>query len=156
MFAPKVSALPLMYLIFHGLDGFWNALQGSWESQRATGCSLNIVFFPRILESLPTLYHQHSAAIGCTKNYQPIGVTVHSHCVESFEGLLQRCRRGRGCSELWKNTIFPEHPVVASPFEIVIAPNISSVIKKRKSMNDQCLAHYLQTKFQMRDLSLFL
>ena len=37
--------------------------------------------------------------------------TVHSHSVESFEGLLQRCRRGRGRSELWKNTIFPEHPV---------------------------------------------
>ena len=53
------------------------------------------VFFPRILESLPPLPRQHSAAIGCTKNYQPIGVTVHSHCVESFEGLLQRCRRGR-------------------------------------------------------------
>ena len=65
-----------------------------------TGCSLNIAFFPRILESLPPLPRQHSAAIGCTKNCQPIGVTVHSHCVESFEGLLQRCRRGRGCSEL--------------------------------------------------------
>ena len=38
-------------------------------------------------------------------------MTVYSHCVESFEGLLQRCRRGRGCSEWWKNTIFPEHPV---------------------------------------------
>ena len=36
-------------------------------------CSLNIVFFfPRILKSLP------------------IGATVHSHCVESFEGLLKR------------------------------------------------------------------
>ena len=35
------------------------------------------VFFPRILESLPPLPRQHSAAIGCTKNYQPIGVTVH-------------------------------------------------------------------------------
>ena len=23
----------------------------------------------------------------------------------------QRCRRGMGCSELWKNTIFPKHPV---------------------------------------------
>ena len=33
---------------------------------------------------------QHLAAIGCTKNYQPIGVTVHSHCVVSFGGLLQR------------------------------------------------------------------
>ena len=69
------------------------------------------VFFRIILESLPPLPHQHSAASGCTKNYQLIGVTIHSHCVESFEGLLQRCRRGRGCSELWKNTFFPEHPV---------------------------------------------
>ena len=76
-----------------------------------TGCSLNIVFFQRILESLPPLPRQHSAAIGCTNNYQPIGVTVHSHFVESFEGFLQRCRRGRGCNELWKNTIFPEHSV---------------------------------------------
>ena len=73
---------------------------------RCRGCSLNIVFFPRILESLPPLPHQHSAAIGCTKNYQPIGVTVHSHCVESFGGLLQRCRRGRGCSELGKKHNF--------------------------------------------------
>ena len=46
-------------------------------------------FFPIILESLPSLPRQHLASIGCTKNYQPIGVTVHSHCVESFEGLLQ-------------------------------------------------------------------
>ena len=23
----------------------------------------------------------------------------------------KRCKRGRGCSELWNNTIFPEHPV---------------------------------------------
>ena len=38
-------------------------------------------------------------------------MTVHSQRVESFEGLLQRCRRGRGCSELLKNTIFPEQPV---------------------------------------------
>ena len=50
--------------------------------------------------------------IGCTKNYQSIGVTVNSHCVESFEGRLQRCRWGRGCSELWKSTIFPGHPVL--------------------------------------------
>ena len=48
---------------------------------------------------------------GCTKNYQP----VHSHCVESFEGLLQRCRRGSARVGLqWiveKITIFREHPV---------------------------------------------
>ena len=27
-------------------------------------------------------------------------------------GLLHWLRRGRGCSELWKSTIFPEYPVV--------------------------------------------
>ena len=68
--------------------------------QSYTGCSLNIVLFPEILEILPPPPRQHSAAIGCTKNYQPIELTIHSHCVEIFEGLLQRCRRGRGCSEL--------------------------------------------------------
>ena len=67
---------------------------------RTTGCSYNIVFFQRILESSPPRPRQHSTAIGCTKIYQPLGVTVHSHCVESFEGLLQRCRQGRGCREL--------------------------------------------------------
>ena len=77
-------------------------------------------FFPRILESLPPLPRQHSAVIGCTKNYQPIGVTVHSHCVESFGGLLQRYWRGRGFRELWKNTIFPAHPVYRDILEIEI------------------------------------
>ena len=43
-------------------------------------------------------------------------MTVHLHCVESFGSLLQRCRRGRGCSELWKNTIFPEHSV----YEVIL------------------------------------
>ena len=53
-----------------------------------TGCSLNIVFFsPRILESLPPLPRHRSAAIGCLKNYQPIGVTVHSHCYVGEEGV---------------------------------------------------------------------
>ena len=48
-------------------------------------------------------------------------VTVPSHFVESFEGLLQRCRWwGRGCKELWKNTIFPEHPVYKCFFVIII------------------------------------
>ena len=73
-------------------------------------------FFARILEGLPPLPRQHSAAFGCTKNYQPIGVTVHSHCIESFEAILQWCRRGRGCSEFWKNTIFLEHPVALSVY----------------------------------------
>ena len=70
------------------------------------------VFFPRILESLPPLPRQHSAAIGCTKIYQPIGMTVHLHSVESFEGLLQRCRREGGVAVNYeKNTIFNEHSV---------------------------------------------
>ena len=77
-----------------------------------TGCSVNVVFSPRILESLSPLPHLHSAAIGCTEDYQPIGVTVHSHCVDSFKGLLQQCKRGRGCSGLGRGTVFPEHPVV--------------------------------------------
>ena len=50
--------------------------------------------FLSILESLSPLPRQHSAAIGCTKNYQPIGVTVHSHCVESIENLLQDVGEG--------------------------------------------------------------
>ena len=45
-------------------------------------CVSNRVFikycFSRILESLSPLPRQHSAGIGCTKTYQPIGVTVHS------------------------------------------------------------------------------
>ena len=39
---------------------------------------------------LPPLPRKHWAAIGCAEFGQPIGVTVHSHCVESFENLLQR------------------------------------------------------------------
>ena len=83
------------------------------------------VFFPRTLKSLPPLTRQHSAAIGCTKNYQQIEVTVHLHSVESFEGLLQRCRRGRSCNELWKITIFPEHPVCIC----ILSSSISQPIK---------------------------
>ena len=45
--------------------------------------------FQEFSKSLPSLPRQHSATIGCTKNYPPIGVTVHSRCVDSFEGLLQ-------------------------------------------------------------------
>ena len=96
---------------------------------------------------MPPLPRQHSAAIGCTKNYQPIRVTVHSHCVESFEGLLQRCRRGRGCSEMWKkynfslNTLYEpsllgtpkinrkgKRTVVKLPIQACRAPKVKSLI----------------------------
>ena len=79
-------------------------------------------FFPRILESLPPLPRQNSAAIGCTKIYQPIGVTVHSHCVESFEGLLQRCWRGRSSSELWKKHNFYWTPCTRLPCLVSVWP----------------------------------
>ena len=70
------------------------------------------VFFSRILESLPPLPRQHSAAIGCTKNCRPIGVTVHSHCVESFEKNYSDVGEEGGVAvNCEKNTIFPEHPV---------------------------------------------
>ena len=42
---------------------------------------------------LQPLPRKHWAAIGCTEIGQigqPIGVTVHSHCVESFKKLLQQ------------------------------------------------------------------
>ena len=45
------------------------------------------------------------------KNYQPIGVTVHSHCIESFEGLYSDVGEGGVTVNCEKNTIFPEHPV---------------------------------------------
>ena len=71
-----------------GCSGVFYFDSKQWNSR----CSLNIVFFPGILDNLPPLPRQHSAANGRTKNYQPLGVTVHSQYVESFEGLLQRCR----------------------------------------------------------------
>ena len=48
------------------------------------GCSEELCFFPRMFNILRL--RQHWAVIGCTKNGQPIGVTVHSHY---FESLLQ-------------------------------------------------------------------
>ena len=70
------------------------------------------MFFPRILEKLPPLPRQHSAAIACTKNYRPIGVTVHSHCVESFEKTYSDVGEGGVAVNCEKKTIiFPEHPV---------------------------------------------
>ena len=73
-----------------------------------TGCSLNIVFFSkRILESLLPLPRQHSAAIGCTKNYQPIDETVHWHCVESYSDVGE----GGVAVNCEKKKTFSEHPV---------------------------------------------
>ena len=85
-------------VVVHGTGNHHQRLV--YQQHLLQGVHQILCFFARNLESLPPRPRQHSAAIGCTKNYQPIRVTVHSHCTESFEGLLQRCRRGRCCSEL--------------------------------------------------------
>ena len=36
------------------------------------------MFFPRIFIILGPLPRQHCAAIGCTENCQPLGVTIHN------------------------------------------------------------------------------
>ena len=43
-----------------------------------------------------------SAAIGCTENYQPIGVTVHSYCDVGEGGVAVNCEKPK---------FFPEHGV---------------------------------------------
>ena len=65
-------------------QGIWNTLYVVWQGMQNTWnfryrmFIKYCVFFPRILESLPPLpCCQYSAVIGCTKNYQPIGVAVH-------------------------------------------------------------------------------
>ena len=82
-----------------------------------TGCPLNIVFSLRILESLPPLPRQSSAAIGFTKNY------VTSHCVESFEGWVGRGEVAVNCekTQLFLNTLF--HHSVLNDKEKVNLPN---------------------------------
>ena len=77
---------------------------------RPTGCSINIFFFPRILQKFAT---SPSLALGCYWLYKKLPAN-RSDCTLAFRWKLwrsQRCRRGRGSSELWKNTIFPAHPV---------------------------------------------
>ena len=69
-------------------------------------------FFPKNLDSLLPLPRQHSNAIGCTKNYQSIGVTVHSHYVKSLKVSYSDVDEGGVAVDCEKNTIFPEHPVV--------------------------------------------
>ena len=76
-------------------------------------------FSQEFSKNLPPLPRQHSAAIGCTNNYHPIGVTVHSQCVDCTLAMrwelwrsLTVMKAREGLQELWKNTIFCEHPVV--------------------------------------------
>ena len=77
-----------------------------------TGCSLNIEFFPKNSQKFAT---SPSLALRCYwlyKKGQPIGGTVHSHCVENFEGLLKRYVGEGGVAVICEKTqFFPEHPV---------------------------------------------
>ena len=67
-----------------------------------------LCFFRRIFIIWRPFLRQHWAAIGCTKNYQPIRVTVHSDLLQRWVALLPA---GDGLKWTWKNTIFNEHPV---------------------------------------------
>ena len=65
------------------------------------------------MERLPPLPRQHSAAIGCTKNYQPIGVTVHHRIVlRALKVSYSDVGEGGVAVKCENNTIFPEHPVL--------------------------------------------
>ena len=59
------------------------------------GVQEKLCFFHEFSIPVLPLPRKDLAAIGCTEIGQPTGVTVHSHCVESFVNPLQRCR---GCS----------------------------------------------------------
>ena len=85
-----------------------------WDVIYGTGCSLNIVFLSRIFNILRPLLRQHLAVISCTKNGQPIRVTVHSPSC-TVELLFYMLLLGMDCSELGKNTILNEHPVLVHP-----------------------------------------
>ena len=71
--------------------------------QAETGCSLNNVFFSKILKGLPLLPRQHSAAIGCTKN-----LALRWELSRSLTAMLGEGGVAVHCE---KNTFFPEHPV---------------------------------------------
>ena len=72
---PKIKNNNLIY----GRNIMYVQLRSLQNNDIVQGVHLILCFFPKILECLPTLPLQHSADIGCTKNYQPIGVTKHSH-----------------------------------------------------------------------------
>ena len=55
------------------------------ETEKCTTGFKENYLFPKRIRSLAVV-----AAIGRSKNDQPIGVTEHSRCVQSFEDLLQQ------------------------------------------------------------------
>ena len=73
-----------------------------------TGCSLNIVFSSKNSRKFATsLTRQHSAAIGCTKNYQPIGLYTRIASRVSYSdvgegGLAVKCEK----TQFFINTLY--------------------------------------------------
>ena len=67
------------------------------------------MFFQEYFVFCDLSFRQHWAVFCRLENGEPIGVTVHSHCLED---LLQRyVSEGWVAVDSKKNTIFPEHPV---------------------------------------------
>ena len=59
-----------------------------------------------------SLPRQHSAAIGCTNYYQPIGGLYTRIALRALKVSYSDVGEVWGGGELWKKTqIFPEHPV---------------------------------------------
>ena len=85
-----------------------------------TGCSLNIVFFPKNSRKFAT---SPSPALGCYwlyKKIQPEWLYTRI-ALRALKVSYSDLRRGRGCSELWKNTIFPEQPVSISSADLEVS-----------------------------------
>ena len=78
---------------------------------KCTGCSLDIVFFSNNSQKFAT---SSFPALGCYwlyKNYQPIGVAVHSHCVRALKvsysdvgkgGVAENCEK----TQFFLNTLY--------------------------------------------------
>ena len=73
------------------------------------GVQEKLCFFQEFSEF--DLLRQHLAAICRLENGQPKEATLHFYCVEIFGDMQARA----GLQWIWKNTIFPEHPVPLSP-----------------------------------------
>ena len=94
---------------------YWQKLSviSSVTSERATGCSLHIVIFPKNSQKFAT---SPTLALVCCWLYKKRPANKRD-CTLVMRWELRRsltaiCRRGRRCSELWKKpTIFPKHSV---------------------------------------------
>ena len=81
-----------------------------WMNVCVFSVSANLQFF-NILTALP---RQRRAVIGRSENGQPIGMTVHLHCVWELwrTNIAAVMTLEMGCRGLWKYTIFPDNPVL--------------------------------------------